>query len=115
MDWLHRRLSDIEDRLARGADQMMMRGHVRFEAQRAVVKRYFLEDAGIEELFYVLVDRAQGDRWDAPPDLLVDHFRSRMFVRIYNGFVYNLALESESEALCLTTPSEVVESSRTQV
>src|SRR6187402_290480 len=56
---LDRRFFNIEDRLARRTHQMMMRGHVRFEAQRAVMERNFFEDSGIEERLYVLVNGAQ--------------------------------------------------------
>ena len=94
---------------------MMMRGHVRFQAKRAMVERDFFEHAGIEERLHVLVDCAQRNRRDPLLDLLVNQFRSRMFTRIDNGFVDDLTLEGEGKTLFFTTPAEVVESFRAQV
>lgn len=94
---------------------MMMRGHVRFEAQRAVMERDFFEHTRIQERPHVLVNCAQRNRRDPLPDLLVNQFRSRVFTRIDNGFVDDLALEGEGKTLIFTTPAEVVEGLRTQV
>ena len=88
----------------------MMRGHVRFEAQRAVMERDFLEDSGIQERLHVLVNCAQGNRGDALSDLLVDQLRGGMFTRIDNGFVDDLTLEGKGKALFLTASAEVLES-----
>src|SRR5215475_5831542 len=93
----------------------MMRGHVRFETQRAVMERDFLEDSGIEEHLQVFVNGTQGNRRDPLPDLLVDQLRGRMFTRIDNGFVDDLTLESKGEALFLTAAAEVVKRLRTHV
>lgn len=87
----------------------MMRGHVRFEAQRAVMERDFLKDSRIQERFHVLVNGAQGNRGDPLSDLLVDQLRGRMFTRIDNGFVDDLTLEGEGKAEFLTAAAEVVE------
>ncbi len=92
-----------------------MRGHVRFEPQRAVMERDFLEDSGIQEHLHVLVDGAQGNRGNPLSDLLVNQFRGRMFMRIENGFVDRLALEGKGKALFLTTAAEVVDGLRTQI
>ena len=94
---------------------MMMRGHVRFQAQRAVVERDFFEHTRIQKGFHVLVNRAQRNRRDSLPDLLVYQFRSRMFTRIDNGLVDDLALEGERKTSVFTTPAEVVEGFRAQV
>ena len=94
---------------------MMMRSHVRFEAQRAVMERDFFENAGIEESLDVLVNGAQGNGWNPPPDLLVDQFRGGVLTRIDNGFVDHLTLECEGKTLFLATLAEVVEGSRTQI
>ena len=94
---------------------MMMRYHVRFEAQRAVMERNFLEDSGIQERLHVLINGAQGNRGDPLPDLLVDQLRGRMFTRIDNGFVDHLALESEGKTLFLTASAKIVEGLRTPV
>src|SRR5690348_12695304 len=67
----HRGFFNIENRFARGTDQVMMRGHFRFEAQRAVMERDFPEDSGIQERLHVFVNGAQGNRWDPLSDLLV--------------------------------------------
>ena len=92
---------------------MMMRGHIRFEAQRTVVERDLFEHARIQERLHVLVDGAQGNRGDPLFDLLVDQLRGRMFTRIDNGFVDHLALKGEGKTLFFTTPAEVVEGLRT--
>ena len=94
---------------------MMMRGQVRFQAQRAVVESDFFQYTRIQEGLHVLVNRAQRNRRDPLPDLLVNQFRSRMFTRIDNGLVDDLALEGERKASFFTTPAEVVESFRAQV
>ena len=94
---------------------MMMRGHVRFEAQRAVMERNFFEHTRIQERLHILVNRAQRNRRDPLPDLLVNQFRGRMFTRVDNGFVDDLALEGEGKTLIFTTPAEVLEGLRTQV
>ena len=93
----------------------MMRGHVRFEAQRAVMERDFLEDSGIQERLHVLVNCAQGNGGDPLSDLLVDQLRGRMFPRIDNGFVNDLTLEGKSKALFLAAAAETVEGLRTRV
>ena len=94
---------------------MMMRGHVRFEAQRAMVERHLLEHTRIQERLHVLVNRPQRNRGNPLPDPLVNPFRSRMFVRIDNGFVDDLALKGEGKTLFFATPAEVLEGLRTLV
>ncbi len=94
---------------------MVMRGHVRFQAQRAVMERDFLQHSRIKKRFHVLVNGSQRNGGDALFDLLVDQLRSRMLTGIDNGFVDYLTLESEGKALFFATAAEVVEGLRTQV
>ena len=94
---------------------MVMRGHVRFQTQRAMVKGHFFEDTEIEERLDVLVNGTQGNGRDALANLFVDQLGSGMFVGIDDGFVDDLALEGKGEALFFTAPAEVVEDLRTQV
>ena len=111
----HGGVLNVEDCLAGGTDQVMVRRHVRFEAQRAVMERDLLENAGIQERFHVLVNGTQGNGWNALSDLLVDQLRSRVLMRIGHGFVDHLTLESEGKPLLLTASTKVVECLRTRI
>ena len=93
----------------------MVGSHIRFQAQRTVMKSDFLKNAGIEERLHVLVNGTQGNGWYPLPDLLIDQFRGWVLARIDNGFIDHLTLESEGKALFPAAPAEVIKGLRTEI
>jgi len=84
--------ADVRDAFALRADEVMVLVAVHFNAQRAVVRTDFLQDAAFEEEMDVLVDRCEGDGGDALLDARVDLFRAGVAGHGLHDVIQHLAL-----------------------
>jgi len=78
LNWFQIRVIDVDDRLAPGAHQMMMRAVVAINSKRPVVNADFTKDSRIEKCVDGLVDRRQRDCRNLLSDPLEDFFRTGM-------------------------------------
>lgn len=101
----------IRNRPAVAANQMMVRGAVRFHAQRTVMQADLSYNSALHKKMQVLVHRRQGNGRDATAYTSVDLFGRWMAFHFLYHFEQNLTLMRRRQTMLSTEGSKLLRSS----
>lgn len=79
---------------ANPADKMMMFLKVRIQSQRTVMQTHFSKHPGVNKRLQVLINSAERNSWNLPPDCFENGFRCWMIARRHQRLIDDLPLMS---------------------